>query len=313
MKKWFLTALVLCILTADVQAAELTAVGRAVGIRLEEGAVTVTGFAEAGAAEAAGLREGDVIVSVNGCAVTRAEEIAPLISGGEPARIGVRRGDKTGEYLVPPVCGAEGWMLGIKVRDSISGIGTVTYYDSESGGYGALGHGVCADDGSLLGMTGGEVIGARVAAVEKGRRGAAGQLIGEFDASAVLGTVEKNTENGIFGHMPLGLDLGAEYETAMPGEVCTGAVTVLANVAGAEVQAYDAKILKIYPAEAQRNLLIEITDPRLLECTGGILQGMSGSPIIQDGKLVGAVTHVLVNDPTKGYGIFIENMLEAAG
>ena len=299
---------------ASAAPAELTAVGQVVGIHLRERAVTVTGFTEDGAAAAAGLCEGDRIVAVNGQRVTEIAEIAPLLRGGAPVRIAVERGGKPAEFLVPPVACEGGWLLGIKVRDGISGIGTVTYYDCESGAYGALGHGVCAAGArEPLEMSEGELLRATVSGAEKGRRGAAGQLLGTYDAAQPIGTIEKNTEKGIFGYMPAGLTLGARYPVAAHGEVRTGEATILANVSGSTVEAYRAKILKIYPTQSQRNLLLEVTDPRLLQVTGGILQGMSGSVLLQDGKIIGAVTHVMVSDPTKGYGIFIENMLDAAG
>jgi len=316
MKRWLLALFLTICLTEPVSAAsyeELTAVGRTVGIRLREPGITVTGFSELGSAKEAGLRKGDRILSVNGEAVTTAEEIRELAAGGTALTVKVDRGGKEAEYLVEPVLKDGCWLLGVQVRDSISGIGTVTFYDSGSGAYGALGHGVCATGtNKLLQLSQGELIDAQVTGVEKGRCGAAGQLLGEYNAAVRLGDVRGNTDQGIFGSMKAGQTLGKTYPVASAEEVCTGEAVILSNVSGREVREYRAKITRLYPAEKTRNLLIEITDPALLSATGGIVQGMSGSPIIQDGKLVGAVTHVLVNDPTSGYGIFIENMLDAA-
>ena len=225
----------------------------------------------------------------------------------------VERDGKTAEYLLEPVQQDGAYVLGIKIRDSIAGIGTVTYYDSDSGEFGALGHGVCeAGTGKLLEMTAGEIVPSTVTSVEKGQRGCAGQLQGAFENETTLGTVEKNTSRGIFGTMTAGQELGESCAVGEKDEVNTGAATIRSNVDGETVAEYDVEILKIYPKESERNMLLRVTDEELLEQTGGIVQGMSGSPIIQDGKLVGAVTHVLVNDPTRGYGIFIENMLDAA-
>ena len=317
MKRW-LCALVLVLLLAEPVCAadyeELTAVGRSVGIRMREAGITVTGFSEQSSAKEAGLRKGDRILTINGETVETAEEIRRLAAGGEALTVKVERGGKEAEYLVEQVRKDGSWLLGIQVRDSISGIGTVTFYDSASGSYGALGHGVCASGtDSLLRLCGGELIDAQVTGVEKGRRGAAGQLLGEYDVAARLGDVRGNTERGIFGCMKAGQTLGKTFPVASAADIRTGEAVILSNVSGREVREYRVKITRLYPAEETRNLLLEITDPALLSATGGIVQGMSGSPIIQDGKLVGAVTHVLVNDPTTGYGIFIENMLDAAG
>ena len=191
MKRW-LCALVLVLLLAEPVCAadyeELTAVGRSVGIRMREAGITVTGFSEQSSAKEAGLRKGDRILTINGETVETAEEIRRLAAGGEALTVKVERGGKEAEYLVEPVRKDGSWLLGIQVRDSISGIGTVTFYDSASGSYGALGHGVCASGtDSLLRLCGGELIDAQVTGVEKGRRGAAGQLLGEYDAAARLG------------------------------------------------------------------------------------------------------------------------------
>ena len=315
MKKFICAVLSALLLVCPALAApaELTAVGRTVGIRLREDGVTVTGFAEGGHAEAAGIRAGDRILRINGTAVETAEDIAALTGSGEAVTVTVARGGAEAAYLVEPVAQDGRWLLGLRVRDSISGIGTVTYYDPESGAYGALGHGVCTPgSGDLLRMTGGEVVPSTVTGVERGRRGAAGQLLGAFDRSTALGTVEKNTDCGIFGVLRTGLDLGSACPVAAAGDLHPGAAVILASVAGTEAREYDVKILKLYPGESERNLLLEVTDPRLLAATGGIVQGMSGSPILQDGRLVGAVTHVLLADPARGYGISIGNMLKAA-
>ena len=316
MKRWILTLLLLVTLAEPVAAAEydeLTAVGRAVGIRLQEPGITVTGFSESGNASKAGLRKGDRILRINGEPVEDTAQIRAMAASGEALRVTVERGGAEADYLVEPVRQEGQWLLGIKVRDSVSGIGTITFYDSGSGAYGALGHGVCAaGSGKLLKLSEGELIDAEVSGVEMGRCGAAGQLLGSYDETAKLGDVRRNTERGIFGSLKAGQQLGRRYPVAERAEVRTGEAVILSNVSGREVREYTVQIRKLYPMEGERNLLLEVTDPALLSATGGIVQGMSGSPIIQNGKLVGAVTHVLVNDPTRGYGIFIENMLDAA-
>ena len=311
MRKWILVLFAAALLAEPVHAKELTAVGQAVGIRLQEDGVTITGFTESGNAERTGLRVGDRIVAVGGTAVSSAAEISNLTSAGEPVAVAVDRDGKRAEFLVTPVQAQGKWLLGVKIRDSVCGIGTVTFYDRDSGLYGALGHGVKSEDGDLLTITGGELIGASVTGCKTGRRGVAGQLLGDFDRTAKLGNVGKNTSCGIFGRLTAAMS-GVDCPLADPAEVHPGEAVILSNVTGTEVREYAVQIRKICPGDPERNLLLEITDEDLLRQTGGIVQGMSGSPIIQDGKLVGAVTHVLINQPDTGYGIFIENMLDAA-
>lgn len=314
MKKGFILFFVLWLLTATALATDLNAVGQTVGIRLQEEGVTITGFTENGSAAESGLKAGDRILRINGTEIMTAAEIGGLIGSGEPVAVTVERDGREAEYLLQPVQSEGRWLLGLRIRDSVAGIGTITFYDPESGAYGALGHGVTSPEGDgLLSLTGGELIPSSVSGVERGKRGTAGRLLGQFDQTVRLGTVAKNTGCGIFGVMAAGRNLGIGCAVAERGEIHTGPAVIRSNVSGTEVQEYDVQILKIYPNEPERNLLIEVTDPNLLAQTGGIVQGMSGSPIIQDGRLVGAVTHVLVNDPTRGYGIFIEKMLDAAG
>jgi stage IV sporulation protein B len=176
-----------------------------------------------------------------------------------------------------------------------------------------LGHGVNDPSGQLLKLTTGSIYSARVASVRKGKSGEPGQLIGALCSKDPLGILDQNTLQGVFGKVRLPWK-NQPLPVAEAEDVSCGSATILSTVQGDMPREYSVEILKIYPASRQngRNMLIRVTDPDLLSITGGIVQGMSGSPIIQDGKLVGAVTHVLVNDPTTGYGIFIENMLDAA-
>jgi stage IV sporulation protein B len=203
--------------------------------------------------------------------------------------------------------------LGVYLRQGVTDIGTVTWYDPDSGRFGALGHGVNGSDGCLVDMTGGNAYRAGVQSVKRGRAGQPGQLIGTVTEPDPLGILEKNTVQGVFGYCDAGW-LGSACPVAEKEEIQTGPAVILSTVRDKTPREYSVEILKIYAGDREdgRNMLIRVTDPELLAATGGIVQGMSGSPIIQDGKLVGAVTHVLVNDPTTGYGIFIENMLDAA-
>ena len=314
---WMAAILFLIVLPVSCRAAEmLVPVGRVIGLQLRSDAVTVAAFDDALGREAkdAGLRIGDQIVSVNGCPIRAAEDVVQALEGGTTAAVTVRRGSKQVSLKIPLQTTAQGQRLGVYLRQGIGGIGTVTWYDPESGKFGALGHGVSDSSGGLLRMTGGSAYDAFVESVKKGKAGAPGQLRGCADSDLACGELLKNTPQGVFGKTAQSWE-GAPVPVAAYEEVTPGPATIRATVQAGEPQDYSVEILKIYPRDRSdgRNLLLKVTDPRLLEATGGIVQGMSGSPIIQDGKLVGAVTHVLVNDPTAGYGIFIENMLDAAG
>ena len=192
-------------------------------------------------------------------------------------------------------------------------MGTVTWYDPATGAFGALGHGVNSGNGELLRIRQGSVYEATILWVNQGKVGTPGQLMGALNGQKPLGTIEKNTSQGVFGKLEQPVQ-GEALPVAQWEQVHTGEATIRSTVENQKTREYSVEILKIYPesGEEGRNFLIKITDPTLLSQTGGIVQGMSGSPLIQDGRLIGAVTHVLVNDPTTGYGIFIENMLEAA-
>ena len=295
----------------------LIPVGEIIGLQLYDNTVTVAAFDDALGASAreAGLMVGDEILTVNGQRICSREDIhAALGSGKEPVSVTVQRGDKSHTLTITPQPSPDGPRLGIYLRQGIAGIGTVTWYDPETGRFGTLGHGVSNARGSLLEMTGGKAFEAEIGSVKKGKCGQPGQLKGCAEGDDPCGILTRNTPQGVFGISHEGWD-GQPIPVAEFEEVTTGAASIRSTVREDSPREYSVEILKIYPQDRQdgRNFLIKVTDPALLDATGGIVQGMSGSPIIQDGKLVGAVTHVLVNDPTRGYGIFIENMLDAAG
>ena len=308
-------ALLLSLIPVTARAQTLVAVGEVVGLELRNGTVTVAALDEGGsAAGEAGILPGDVILSIDGRAVSTGQDVKNALSrsNGTVSVRFLRKGREQALTLQPEIT-AEGPKLGVFLRQGVTGIGTVTYYDPETGAFATLGHGVNGSGGSLLKMTDGRAYPARVVSVKKGRSGAPGQLMGTVDSPESNGELTANTARGVFGKSSTGWQ-GKTLETASAEEVRTGTATILSTVSGDSVQEYSVEILKLYPKArtSGRNMLIRVTDPALLDATGGIVQGMSGSPIIQDGKLVGAVTHVLVNDPTTGYGIFIENMLDAA-
>lgn len=218
----------------------------------------------------------------------------------------------------PVLCPADGaYKLGAWIRDSMAGIGTVTFYDPATGAFGALGHGINdADTALLMPLESGSILPATVAGVEKGRSGAPGQLQGVFDTASTLGLLRANTSGGVFGTLtePRWAD-GAAVQVAERDEVKPGPAEILCNISGDRVDKFQVEIAKVY-AEREgdcRDYLLKVTDQRLLDATGGIVQGMSGSPILQNGKIVGAVTHVMVDDPTSGYGIYVGRMLSLDG
>ena len=290
--------------------------GQVIGLALEDNTVTVAAFdAELGeAAKSAGLKEGDRILRIDSTDISCAEDVREALrcSDGH-IRMSVLRGNQTRLLTWAPATTTDGPKLGVFLKQGVTGVGTVTFYDPVKQTFAALGHGVNSQSGNLLQLTRGSVYDARVEGITKGAVGKPGQLRGALSDPDPLGSIAKNTTQGVFGSLDDRFS-GDPLPVGNAGDVHTGAATIRSTVSGDTVQEYSVEILKIYPNanERSRNMLLKVTDPALLEATGGIVQGMSGSPIIQDGKLIGAVTHVLVNDPTTGYGIFIENMLDAA-
>ena len=299
----------------------LVPVGHTVGIKLFARGVMVVKAPESGTpAEDCGLRSGDIIVKCGGVSVTSTEQFQALLQeNGETATdLQVRREGESVTLSVSPEQNQEGaYCIGAWIRDSMAGIGTMTYYEPDSGAFGALGHGITDTDTALLmPFASGSILPSTVKAVKKGAVGDAGELRGDFDLSTDLGDLSANTASGIFGTLDPGEfteRLGDPMPVAAAAEVHAGPATILSNVEGDSVEEYDIEILQVVEDSADgRDLVISVTDPELLSATGGIVQGMSGSPILQDGKFAGAVTHVLLNDPSKGYGILMETMLDAA-
>ena len=327
-KYWSGVLAAVLLLSCTAQAAELIPLGVPAGIRMTAEGVVISGLSEvdtpAGAVcpgEAAGLEAGDILQTANGVAVTSSETLADVVrnSEGQPIRlIGLRENTKISVEVQPVQATSDGaYHIGLLIRDSMAGIGTLTYVDPNSGDFGALGHPITdVDSGARLPLEAGSVVPAQVVRVEMGTAGDPGELIGTYDFSTELGQLEDNTACGIFGTLTdsgvyAGLDV---LSTAEEQEVHTGQAEILTCVSGSQPKRYAVSTEKItQDASDGRNLSLRVTDEELLEKTGGIVPGMSGSPILQDGKLIGAVTHVLVNHPEQGYGIFIENMLDAAG
>lgn len=295
----------------------LIPVGQTVGLQLRDNTVTIAAFDDQLGADAknAGLKIGDCIVKVNGTPVHSAQQMRDALeASGSTALLTIRRGGKELEATVKVTPTQSGAKLGVYLKQGISGIGTVTWYDPSTGKFGALGHGVNGSSGVLMQMAAGSTYPAQVMSVTKGKSGHPGQLKGSCDGAESCGELLRNTPQGVFGKSRQGW-LGEPIPVGSSDQVHPGQASIRSTVSNYTTGDYSVEILKVYPASRAdgRNLLLKVTDKALLEATGGIVQGMSGSPIIQDGKLIGAVTHVLVNAPDIGYGIFIENMLEAAG
>lgn len=306
----------LWMLTGTVFGRELVPVGQVVGLQVRGKKVSVAGFDDDQGKDAqnAGLRKGDVIEKIDDVQISSGDDVRKALERAE-GTVAVqicREGKKVTLRLTPKIT-KDGPKLGVYLRQGVTGIGTVTWYDPAAHTFGTLGHGVNDGSGKLLPMMEGWAYDASVMTVKKGKSGQPGQLVGSVVSVSPIGTLTVNTSKGLFGKSESGWK-GTLMPIARAEEVTTGEAIIRSTVAGNTVREYSVKILKIYPKTKSngRNLLLKVTDPELLKATGGIVQGMSGSPIIQNGKLIGAVTHVLVNDPTTGYGIFIENMLSAA-
>ncbi len=312
---------VMLALTVTAAAADgLCAGGMPFGVRFQTDGVIVAGLedvrtesGETCPARDAGIEPGDLILSANGQRLSSADELVKLISGsGEEIKLTYRRGGEERDCRLTPVRDKKGgYRAGMWVRDSAAGIGTVTFYDPETGRFAGLGHGICdSDSGELIPLVTGSVTDVSLFGIERGVAGTPGELKGYF-GTKVIGSIDKNSATGVYGTLTKLPEGGEPIEIARRGEIKAGEVLIRCTLADGDMRDYKAVISEINRhSRDNKSFIITVTDPALIERTGGIVQGMSGSPIIQDGKLIGAVTHVMINDPTRGYGIFIENMLE---
>ncbi len=298
--------------------------GNPFGIKLYADGVMVVGMSDVDAksgkispAENAGIEVGDIIVSVAGITVSSNNEVAAVVSANKDKTISVvikRNGVRKTVEVTPAYSESEKcYRIGLFVRDSSAGIGTLTFYDPKSNTVAGLGHGITdRTTGEIIPLLSGEMVGAEILGVEKSEVGNPGELKGRFTLTKV-GDLLENSGVGVYGTTKSVYATDRLYPVAMKQEIKTGEAKIYTTISGAMPQFYDCRIDKIYLSDKQsQSMVITITDETLLKTTGGIVQGMSGSPIIQDGKLVGAVTHVFINNPEKGYAIFAENMLETA-
>lgn len=295
--------------------------GEAFGIKLLMDGVMVVGMGEIKTergmecpAEECGIKEGDVILSLDGKEILSNNDIQEIVSEskGRPLEVVYTHdGNEKSSELKPVFSIADsGYKAGIWVRDSTAGIGTITFYDPSTNRFGGLGHPVCdSDTGEIVPISGGETAEVNITDVVKGYSGKPGELHGSFKSEKSTGRIYTNNKYGIFGEMFSGKGSKAAVPMGMKQEIKTGAATIYTTIDENGSREFQISIEKIdYKNSGTKNMTIKVTDPELLQKTGGIVQGMSGSPIMQDGKIIGAVTHVLVSDPQKGYGIFCENM-----
>ncbi|MBP1934197.1 SpoIVB peptidase [Ammoniphilus resinae] len=307
--------------------------GQSIGVQLQTAGVLVVGHHlvddgtnKVSPGEAAKIQVGDMILKINGMYINDIEEVGKLVQeAGEknkPLSLLLARGEGKIEVELTPALDAKdkAYRMGLYIRDSAAGVGTLTFYDPESKKYGALGHVISdIDTGKPIVVGDGHIVQSQVTSIEKGQNGAPGEKFAIFkDERKKLGNIVKNSPFGIFGTMDTYPDNNMVKEPipiALTEEVKEGPAEILTVVDGQKVEKFDIEIVNVIQQQfpATKGMIIKVTDPDLLKKTGGIVQGMSGSPIIQNGKLVGAVTHVFVNDPTSGYGLFIEWMLKDAG
>ena len=297
--------------------------GMAAGFSLSAGGVEIVGFKDVASADGAkcpaaeaGMRTGDLIVAVDGIHIRSISDLNAALarSGGEHVTVTIKRGAEHKSFSLAPVLekGGDRYKIGILIRDTLSGIGTVTYIQKDTLRFGSLGHAVCGEDKTALTIADTSVYLCSIVSVNRGERGKAGELRGLFLNDTRLGSADKACETGLYGKFADGYDFStAETVEAAPlSEAEIGKAVIYSTVDGVTPQPYEIAIAKVDAGNRDnKNFVIKVTDERLLAATGGIVQGMSGSPIVQDGKLIGAVTHVFLNDPTRGYGIGIEKML----
>lgn len=297
--------------------------GMSAGFTLKSGGVQVVGLCDVisdngtfSPALNAGLRSGDKIIKINGVCVEDITNLNAIVdkSKGNKLSFEVERGK---ENICIDVRATKDkltnkYKIGILARDSVSGIGTVTYIHKEKGRFGALGHSVVGENKRELRISDGIVYECSIVGISKGVRGKAGELRGMFLSDKTLGNADKLCNCGIFGSINEGFELqNLTQVVASSSMAIPGAAYIYSTVDGVSVERFDIEIVKVDKSNKDnKNYVIKITDENLIERTGGIVQGMSGSPIMQEGKLIGAVTHVFLNDPTRGYGIDVETMLK---
>jgi len=301
--------------------------GNAIGMKLYTKGVLVVGMSQIETDknekkkpyENSGIEQGDTILEINNNIVGNTEELIKEVENSKGNTINIKylRDDKTMQTDITPVKSKNTYKIGLWVRDAAAGVGTLTFYEPSTNLFMALGHGISdIDTEEIVNIANGELVTANIVSITKGRKGYPGEIRGTIDEGKTIGTIYKNTNFGVYGMVKnknyLEADLTQEMEVAPRNEIKEGKAQIICQLENSTKKKYDIEIEKVYINNNQNNksMLIKITDKELLEKTGGIIQGMSGAPIIQEGKFVGAVTNVLVNDPTQGYGVFADIMIK---
>lgn len=302
-------------------------IGRTIGLKLYTDGVLVVGMSEIDGIdgkkympyEHSGIKEGDMIQEINGEEISNTQALINIVneSKGKEISIKYKRNGESIYTSITPIKGLnDGYMLGLWVRDAAAGIGTLTYYEKATGKFAALGHGITdVDTGNLLNISNGELVTSQIVSIVKGVKGRVGEIRGIIDDGQKIGKIEKNTPIGIYGSVTnlefINSVKGEEIAVANRNEIKVGDAKIICQVENGKVQEFQIKIKKIYKrSKDNKSMLIEITDEALINKTGGIIPGMSGTPIIQNNKFVGAITNVLLNSPTEGYAIFADMMME---
>lgn len=296
--------------------------GNAIGLKLYTEGVLIVGMSEIEGKrpyEFSGIKEGDRIISIDNKKIETTEDLIETVNSSKGKEVSikyVRENSEEVTNITPVQTKQNEYKLGLWVRDAAAGVGTASFYIPSTGMFASLGHGITdIDTGDLITISNGELVSTNIVSIQKGEKGKPGEIKGSIEGSSKIGEVYKNTSFGIFGKVSNKNSLKvteSEMEILNRDEIKKGKAQIICELEDGKKEHYDIEIQRIYTANNKDNksMLIKITDERLLEKTGGIIQGMSGSPIIQNGKFVGAVTHVLVNDPTTGYGVFADMMLK---
>lgn len=298
-------------------------VGKAIGMKLYTDGVLVVGMSEINGKkpyENSGIQEGDRIIKVNDEEIEGTDDLIETVnqSKGNVLEITYKRDEDTMTTSIEPVkTNEDEYKLGLWVRDAAAGVGTMTFYEPSSGMFAALGHGITdIDTSELISIASGELVTTQILSIVKGESGVPGEVRGTIEKGISLGSISKNTKYGVYGKITnqtrLNINATSQMEVALRSEIKTGEAQILCQLDNGNVEAYDIEIKKLFlnNNEDNKSMMIKVTDESLLEKTGGIIQGMSGAPIIQNGKFIGAVTHVLINDPTAGYAVFADIMIK---
>lgn len=306
--------------------------GQAIGVKINTKGVLVVSLSDIIGidgkkycpAKEAGIRVGDLIVEIDGVKVKDADHVINILNDLKEKEISIKiiRNKAEFDTIVKPIKSRQDncYRLGLWVRDKTAGIGTLTFYHRESKRFAALGHGITdIDTGSLMPSENGEIMKAKVSSIQQGKKGIPGEIRGIFfETENLLGKIEKNSQYGIYGTVYdeiINETIPEDLPVGLQDEIEEGKAYILTTTENNKIEKFEIRILKAEKQSSpnQKSMIIEVIDPALIQKTGGIVQGMSGSPIIQNGKIIGAVTHVFVNDPTKGYGLYVEWMLREAG